>query len=247
MEPLKITPPIQQPEKKNVILSTANFQAIQKACTDAMVNQKLIALNGETGYGKSLALQYFRAHNKNTFMITAKPSMGAKAFWLEILQAIYKAEGYPEKTEYRPLYFILRRVSDALNRLGNSLIIVDEAGKLTDRLLEFMHEVRDQTEGTTGIVLAGPNYFKSNLVKWVSRERKGIPEFYSRINYWLELQPPTALEINKICEAYEITNTEIVRVLQMRCKNFRALRNELTELLASNSPDIKQLVLKTNK
>jgi DNA transposition AAA+ family ATPase len=239
MEPLKISEPLPSIEKKDVILNTANFQAVQKACNDAMVNTKMIAINGEPGYGKTLALKYFRSGNKNVFMITAKASMGAKTFWLEILQSIYKAEGYPEKTEYRPLYFILRRISDALNRLGNSLIIIDEAGRLDDRMLEFLHEVRDQTENTAGIILAGPNYFKSNLVKWVSRDKKGIPEFFRRINYWLELQPPSPIEVKKLCESYEITNNDIIKVLQSRCKNFGTLRNEIIELHASMS--IEQL------
>jgi len=234
MKPLKITESSERIEKKNIILSTANFQLVQKACNDAMVNQKMIAINGEPGFGKTLALEYFRSTNKNVFMITAKPSMGAKTFWLEILQAIYKAEGYPEKTDYRPLYFILRRISDALNRLGNSLLIIDEAGKLDDRMLEFIHEVRDQTENSAGIILAGPNYFKTNLVKWVQREKKGIPEFFRRINYWTELQQPQPIEVKKICEAYGVTDNDVVKVLTMRCRNFGTLKNEITELLTNS-------------
>lgn len=234
MEPLKVEETQVEVQKREVILSTSNFQLVQKACSDALVNHKMIAINGEPGYGKSLALNYFRRTNKNVFLMTAKPSMSAKTFWLEVLQAIYKAEGYPEKTEHRPLYFILRRISDALNRLGNSLIVIDEAGKLTDRMLEFIHEVRDQSEHSAGIVLAGPNYFKANLTKWVQRDKKGIPEFARRINYWVELQEPQLIEVTKICEAYGVTDVDVIKVLYMRCKNFAALRNEIIELSSGN-------------
>lgn len=239
MIPLKVNEVSEaKSEKKNIILSTHNFQVIQKACNDAMVNTKMIAINGEPGYGKTIALQYFKANNKNVFMITAKPSMGAKTFWLEILQAMYKAEAYPEKTEHRPLYFILRRIADSFNRLGNALLIVDESGKLTDRQLEYMHEVRDQTENTAGIILAGPNYWKTNLVRWVARERKGMPEFSRRINYWVELQEPTQIEVKKLCEAYGITNPDIIKVLYMRYRNYGTLKNEIIELLANPTVEL---------
>lgn len=234
MEPLKIAEPKVEIEKREIILSTSNFQLVQKACSDALVNHKMVGIAGEPGFGKSLALNYFRRSNKNVFLMTAKPSMSAKTFWLEVLQSIYKAEGFPEKTEHRPLYFILRRISDALNRLGNSLLIIDEAGKLTDRMLEFLHEVRDQTEDCAGIILAGPNYFRGNLVRWVQREKKGIPEFYRRINYWVDLQEPQLIEVTKICEALGVTDPDIIKVLHLRCKNFGALRNEITELVTGN-------------
>lgn len=234
MEPLKLDRNNIETEKREIILSTANFQMVQSVCSDALVNHKMIAINGEPGYGKSIALNYFRKNNSNVFMMTAKPSQSAKTFWLEVLQAIYKAEGYPEKTDHRPLYFILRRICDALDRIGNSLIIIDEAGKLTDRMLEFIHEVRDQSQHCAGIVLAGPNYFKTNLTKWVQRDKKGIPEFLRRINYWVELQEPQLIEVTKICEAYEITEADLIKVLYMRCKNFASLRNEITELISGN-------------
>lgn len=232
METLKIAD-AEEPKKikKDILLRTANFQTIQTVCNDALVNNKMIAISGEPGFGKTIALQYFRATNKNVFVVTAKPSMTAKTFWLEILQAMYKAEGYPESTHQRALYFILRRISDAFNRIGSGLLVIDEAGKLNDKMLEYLHEVRDQTQTSAGIILAGPNYFKTNLVRWVQRERKGIPEFFRRINYWVELQSPTKIEVAKICEAYGVVDPDTVKVLQARCRNFGTLTNEITEYL----------------
>lgn len=237
MQSLKITDPIdlQQHEKKDIILRTANFQAIQNVCSDAYLNKKMIAINGEPGYGKTLALEYFKNTNRNCFMITVKPSMTAKTFWLEILQSIYAIEGNTEATEYRPLYFILRRISDSLNRLNNSILIIDEAGKLDERQLAYLHEVRDETKDSSGIVLAGPNYWKVTMQKWLKKNRKGIPEIWRRINYWSELQPPTYFEVKKFCEAYDITDPETIKTLQIRNRNFGGLMNEITELISTKN------------
>jgi type II secretory pathway predicted ATPase ExeA len=231
--------PFKSIKRKELILRTANFQSIQNVCNDAYVNKKMIAVCGEPGYGKTLALNYFANVNQNCFLAIAKPSMTAKTFWIEILQSIYAVNASTEALQFKnrvhstsPIYFILRKVSDALNSLGNSLLIIDEAGKLDDKELAFLHEIRDETKERAGIVLAGPNYWKVNLEMWLKKNRKGIPEIWRRINYWAELQPPTYFEIKKFCEAYDISDLETIKTLQLRNGNFGSLMNEINELLS---------------
>lgn len=194
----------------------------------------MFGIIGESGYGKTIALKHYRNTHPNTVLVTAKPSMSAKAFWLEILVSLTKDEpGIAERVIKcnLNLYQILRRVSHECNARNNTLICIDEAGKLNDRMLRFLHEVRDETELKAGIILAGPSYFKANLLRWAQNNKPGMSEIFRRIQSWYILQPPNAREVRKICEVRGISDVATIKILTERCNDFGQLDNEIYEII----------------
>jgi len=235
IQQLKVAERSRRPEAtKPVILNTYNFQAVQKVCSHCIERKKMATIIGESGYGKTVALEYFRNTHPNTVMITAKPSMSAKTFWLEILESITKDEsGKGKGIEFskRTLYQILRQVSREFNALPNTLLIVDECGKLNDKMLGFLHEVRDETKLNAGIVLSGPPYFRDNLIRWSNTGKLGMAEIMRRINSWYNLEAPTLNEVRKLCEVRGIKDLATIKTLAERCRNFGQLDNEINEII----------------
>ncbi len=121
---------------------------------------------------------------------------------------------------------MLTRLAAELNAQASPLLIIDEAGKLTHQLSLYLHTLRDRTKSNCGIVLAGMPYFKTNLLKEVSRQKEGAAEFYRRINLWQGLKQPTNAEKKAVCEAHGVTDPETVRQLQ-RHQDFGNLTNAL--------------------
>lgn len=224
-------------EKKPAsLLATANFQRVLAVCEDARNHKKMVGLVGEPGYGKTSALRYFTRSRKNVFYMAVRPSMTPKNFWESLFESVNDEERrwLGMNTKPRALYFIMQAAADLLNSYENALLIIDEAGKFTAKMFEYLHELRDATQANAGIVLAGPAYWKRNLHRWVKNERVGMPEVWRRINYWEELLPPERSEVKAFCEHFGITDPEVVRRLALECRNFGTLSNSINEYLAGN-------------
>jgi DNA transposition AAA+ family ATPase len=216
---------IRRLKEMNLILETSNFSTCQRICRDAQTNKKMIAITGNPGYGKTTALEYYVAtcNDYPAYFVTVKPSMSPVQFYREISHGMRISAG-------NTIYDCIKAVSERLNREEHSLLVIDEAGKFTPKMLQYLHELRDYTRESAGIVLSGPEYFKNNLVNWVYKDKIGMSEVFRRINYWQELVSPSKEEIYSICIGHGIEDKDIIRQLQNKCKNFGALHNEIMDL-----------------
>lgn len=91
------------------------------------------------------------------------------------------------------------------------LLILDEGGRFKPHQYTFLHELRDLTKESLGIILSGPAYFISDMEKWSLRGVKGIPEFFRRIQLCVEMKPLTKKEILMICNEYGIKDTKLIQ------------------------------------
>ncbi len=219
------------------LLRTYNYQIVQEACNYAKTNSRVVAIVGEPGFGKTVSLRSFQKSNRNVFLITARPSMKQKTFRFDLLRKVDPAYADSQhlnmesafEYNHRNLFFILTRISNALRDCDQPLICIDEAGKLTDKMLSFFHELRDDAPNC-GFVLAGPPYWKDNMFRWAAANKSGIPEVLRRINLWKSLLPPTANEVKQFCLMRGIKDEQVIRNLILTCQNYGQLENEI-ELL----------------
>ncbi|MEP4027536.1 MAG: ATP-binding protein, partial [Nonlabens ulvanivorans] len=183
-----------------------NYLTVQEVCTTCQSKQKMMAIIGDPGVGKTVALQSFAKQHKNVFYLRVRKSMGIKDFYIRLLASM----GYKNTSKEYPRHFIMNKIAGNLNLADKNLVIIDEAGKFKPGQLEYIHELRDLTEHTTGIVLAGPEYFKDNLDKWKKDNVIGIPELHRRIFSFVELDNPSKREVSYICKHFGINNTKAI-------------------------------------
>jgi DNA transposition AAA+ family ATPase/DNA-binding XRE family transcriptional regulator len=202
-----------------VLIETDNFRTIQKICSDAQGNNKMLGVVGFTGAGKTTALRHYYSKTKNVYYLVGKKSMRPKRFFSSLL----KQMGVQFMGTIGDM---IDRIALELNKQSNSLLIIDEAGKLDQNMYMYLHDLRDETMYTSGIILAGVEYFKSNLEKAVDKQKQGMPEFMGRINAWQELDLPKKHEARAICEANGLTEKKVIDSLQ-NIKDFRRLANQI--------------------
>lgn len=217
---------------KNLLLATRNFKLVQAACNDALSNRKMVGLIGEAGYGKTIALKHFQRTHKNVFMTTVRPSMSSKDYWITLYHSL--GIGDPRLSRYASLHRTLNEISEHLNEIGNSLLIFDEAGKFSHKMLEFVHELRDLTTESTGVIIAGPGYFKKNLQRWVKFDKIGMSELMRRINYWEILSKPEKHEMREFCKYFGLNDQTIIQKLLNECDNYGTLYNSIVEFQTGN-------------
>lgn len=220
------------------VIETSNFTTIYGLCADALNLHKMLAIVGYTGAGKTFALKCFCNEYPNTHYMVARKSMSARQF----LRAIVQQLGIDPNDLSGNNFKIIQKISDELNSQRESLLIIDDAGVLSPRMLQYLYEIRENTQEHSAIIMAGVEYFQTNFQKWVAKHKEGMPEIYRRINYWQHLTPPTKSEVKAILNAYGITDQEKVKA-NYGVKDFGTLYNAvMAELVAQreqNKEDVK--------
>lgn len=215
------------------IIGTCNYNTIKATCEDAQKNSKMISIIGYPGAGKTTALEWFSSENELTYYVRVEPSMNARHFYQRILQSI----GVQGKDIGKDLHEMINDIAYRLNYNPNKkLLIVDEAGKFKTKFLEYLHEIRDKTNTTTGIILAGPEYFHDNLMKWKNQGVIGVPELYRRINHWEYLSRPTFPEAKRLCEVIGLTDLDTIKKIFETSDNFAEIRYKAENAIRKQNP-----------
>lgn len=208
------------------IIKTINYETIQSVCNNAKKNHKMNVIIGYTGAGKTTGLKMFSRNSKNTFYVNCSKSMSPKQFFKKLLQEA--GISYTGN-----IYEMIETVSQHLNSIKNPLIIIDEAGKISQTLLMYIHDLRNETMLSTGIVLAGVEYFKTNLEKAVNKQKEGMPEFYDRVFTWELLRTPNKAEIEAVSKANGVIDNNTIKEFYT-IKNYRQLQNSIETYLQFN-------------
>lgn len=205
---------------KKIILETDNFKKCQNVCSYAKRNHTINVIIGETGYGKTISNNFYEKNNKDEIIrVIIQKSTTTRSYYSDVFKKISN-ERYDPKL---PLNLTIRRIANYFNSKGkDQLLLVDEITKFEHNFFEHLQDFWELTNRSTGIVLSGCDYFKEKFEKWNKKSTNGMPEFYSRIDNWVILNPPTKDEIVAFIRAYEIFDN----AFEKHCfdvKNFREL------------------------
>jgi len=208
---------------KERIFNTPNFSTIQNICTRAQYGSEMLALIGYPGAGKTTGFKKYMEKNKGVFYIWVRPTMNAKQFYRTLARTI-GCEIHFDLSLFELMDLICGKLNSTYEK---KLIIIDEGGKFQPKFLEYIHELRDLTQMTTGILLSGPEYFKTNVDEWVIKKTKGIQEFKRRISHWEILDPLSKNEITDFVVAYGINDKKFIKNLRRSCDNYFTLQEEV--------------------
>lgn len=197
-------------------LSTKNYTAVTNVCLDAQENQRMMALYGNTGSGKSTALQNYARKTANCYYVLANVLMKPK----DLLSAILKAIGSDEGgTLAERLDFIVHK----LESKNFPLLIIDDCGKLENhnKCFGVIQLLYDRLLNRCGIVLAGTRRFAVYVDKMSSKDVLGFRELKRRISYWQPMQDGVEKKfVQTVCERQNITQKEAIDYLAQHCTNY---------------------------
>lgn len=200
------------------VYTTSDFEAVMKLCETAREHRLMIGLIGDTGTGKTTALNAF-ACSKNVYKVSFEKSMNPRQFFKSLLREIgIDFDGNVNS--------MIGRVAQELNMKKSPLLIIDEAGKITHPVMLYLHDLREKTMLNCGIVLAGMPYFKENLQKSAGRGKEGCSEFLRRINLWHRLEGLSQNEALYIAQQLGVTDGQRLKEISAK-RRFGDLMNEI--------------------
>ncbi len=207
------------------IRESRNLKVILDSCNDARENNRLLAVSGFTGAGKTTALKYYSNQTPNTYYVLCTVVMGRKDF----LTAIQRALGIETEGS------IYNRVADIVDRLAKDnlpLLILDDAGKLNDVNLRLIQVIYDQLEFRAGIMLSGTEYMRNYIVKMANKDKMGFKELRRRIAYWQKLFRPTFSFVRNVCDDYGISDEHAINFIYREAGgNYGSLREMISNAL----------------
>lgn len=203
---------------------TRNYKRVINICTHAQQNSVSRAISFAPGTGKSYTLREYAQSNPNTYYFECEEYWTKKEFLRQTMKALGIDEGQMSIAERVDV------IIDTVNKMQKPLIIIDEADKLKDSVLNLYKTLYNKT--SAGYVLAGTPYFRERVMKGVQKAKMGFQEIYSRVGgEFLPLYKIDRAAIEKICRVNGITDQEeINEVAQLTNGDLRRTRATIEKI-----------------
>lgn len=191
--------------RKWAVVQTEGYNEMYEVLSDAQENALVFAVIGDAGCGKSQAIKVYGERNRNTLVLSCSEYWNRKQFLVELLRSLgVDAAGCT----------VVDMMADAVHQLKRRdgvLLVLDEADKLSDQILNFFITLYNQLEDHIGIVLCATQHLEKRITKGVRNNRKGYREIYSRIaRKFVQMPVVNASDIAAVCMANGITDKKMI-------------------------------------
>jgi len=169
----------------NPFVETSVYISVKAACHRAHVYRNFGVVSSYVGTGKTWALKHYCHEHPNAVLIEATPDMNALVMLREIVEAtgatVTKSHKYSRGTKSDLMDAVIRKLKGT-----DTLLIIDEAEKVTTQTLEYVRRISDLAN--VGVVLCGTEYLRPLI-----RDPRGrFGQISSRVGFW----PPVIKAIN---------------------------------------------------
>jgi DNA transposition AAA+ family ATPase len=175
------------------------------------------------GTGKTWALKHYIVEHPNAVLIEATPDMNALVMMREIVEAtgavVTKSNKWSRGTKSDLMDAVIRKLKGT-----DTLLIIDEAEKVTTQTLEYVRRISDLAN--IGVVLCGTEYLKPLI-----RDPRGrFGQISSRVGFW----PPVikAITYTDACKIVDAALGEHIEISDELHKAFYKVSDGSARVLA---------------
>ncbi len=182
------------------IVETRDFKTLAGLFADAQENAMVMAVCGEAGSGKTLAIRHYAESNPNVFVLSCNEYWNRKLFLQELLKEMGRNSDGDTVGE------MMSSIVGNLKKLQDPVIIMDEADKLSDQVMYFFITLYNQLEDHCAIVMVATDYLEKKIKRGLRLNKKGYKEIYSRIGRkFIMLKGVGINDITEVCIANGVT------------------------------------------
>lgn len=196
------------------IVETRDFKTLAGLFADAQENAMVMAICGEAGSGKTLAIRHYAESNPNVFVLSCNEYWNRKLFLQELLKEMGRNPNGDTVGE------MMGTIVSNLKKMQDPIIIMDEADKLSDQVMYFFITLYNQLEDHCAIVMVATDYLEKKIRKGLRLNKKGYKEIYSRIGRkFIMLKGVGIGDITEVCMANGITAKSDIKSVIEDCDN----------------------------
>lgn len=188
-----------------ILAPIANYEKLMKICQDAQLNSRSVAVSHDAGMGKTATLKSYANNNPNVVYVQCEEYFTKKGFLVKLLTGLGVQDAHGSVED------LAERAVEAIGKLSKPLIILDEADKLKDCVIQLYKTLYNKTEGFCGFVLCGTPNLRISIEKKAKRDKQGYKEILSRIgSVFIGLKEISAKDIRLICTHNGITEEAVI-------------------------------------
>lgn len=187
-------------------IETKVWKNFNKILSDAQENAFVMAVTSDAGSGKTFTSKSYVKNHAEAYHISCKSYWTKKDFLIEIGRAI------GNKTDGKRVTVLVDEIINTLRwRDSKPLLILDEADKLSDTVLQLFITLYNDLEGRCGIALCATDHLEMHIRRGVNLGHTGFNEIISRLGRkFIALPSITSKDVTMICEANGITTAEAI-------------------------------------
>lgn len=196
------------------IVETRDFKTLASLFADAQENAMVMAVCGEAGSGKTLAIRQYAESNPNVFVLCCNEYWNRKLFLQELLREMGRNPNGDTVGE------MMSTIVSSLKKMEDPIIIMDEADKLSDQVMYFFITLYNQLEDHCALVMVATDYLEKKIKRGLRLNKKGYKEIYSRIGRkFIMLKGVGIGDITEVCMANGITAKSDIKSVIEDCDN----------------------------
>lgn len=196
------------------IVETRDFKTLASLFADAQENAMVMAVCGEAGSGKTLAIRQYAESNPNVFVLCCNEYWNRKLFLQELLREMGRNPNGDTVGE------MMANIVSSLKKMEDPIIIMDEADKLSDQVMYFFITLYNQLEDNCALVMVATDYLEKKIKRGLRLNKKGYKEIYSRIGRkFITLKGVGIGDITEVCMANGITAKSDIKSVIEDCDN----------------------------
>ena len=207
---------------------------------DAQFNSMAYGVAMGSGIGKTFAAKYYTRDNDYAHYIACTAGLNRRQF----LQALVESMGLDTAAT------VTQMIDDVMHYLKTNqevLLVLDDAHKLKDRVLQFAATLYRQLAGRCGIVLLGNDELRMRIAEGVRLNKEGYEEIYRSIGRrFITLGRLSDKDLALVCRANGLAGEGAIACIADACGgNLHEATRMIKELLANNSrKNIKETIKK---
>jgi DNA transposition AAA+ family ATPase len=208
---------------------TRNFIKITKLLAGTQARGMSIAISFREGHSKSHSYKWYERMADNVIYVECKSYWTKKMY----VQALLRAAGLNSEGTVGEL---IETFIEHVRSLNNPIIIIDQADKLKDPLLDLFMDFYNDLAGACAFLLSGVPALKKRIERGVQRDKIGYRELYSRIGRkFYPLENTTLQDVAAVCVANGLSDeNQIIEIFNTCEGDFRRVRREVDKAMLTN-------------
>ncbi len=187
------------------VVPTAGYLKMTAYLDDAKYGRQVIGIVGNAGCGKTQAIKHYSKSNKEVYAISCSEYFSRKVFLGKLYQAMGGSPAGLNTAE------LVDSITNELKSKEYPLIILDEADKLKDNVLQFLISLYNALDEQCGMILCATPFLEKRINRGVQNERCGYAEVRSRMGKKFQHLPLPSLEdVALICRANGLDDDSII-------------------------------------
>ncbi len=164
------------------------------------------------GLGKTFTATRYVRENDHTYYLAGNKEHNRRTF----ITALLHAAGIAAKGTMPEM---IQAFTDHIGNREESLVIVDDAEKLKDRVLHLLVFLVNSLSGNSGMVMLGGDQLRTRIIEGVRMKKTGFEEIYKSIwQRFITLGYPGPKDVELVCRANGVYDEAIINHIKEESK-----------------------------